>query len=94
MRRLAAIGRASYSIYLWHVLLAYYPIQILAARLIGTGPDWSEWSMIMAAYVSLALGVGVLMSRTIEQPVLALRDRMLSPRSPAACTDFGIPGRE
>jgi len=75
-RLLAAIGFYSYSIYLWHIEVLRFVQQTTRA----TGSA-SEWCYVTALYVLGAAMVGVLMCRCIEQPALALRDRLVPPRS-------------
>jgi peptidoglycan/LPS O-acetylase OafA/YrhL len=58
---LGRVGFYSYSIYLWHYVVAH-----LAPR--AGIPSF-------IAYVTLSLLVGILMAKLIEYPVLALRDR-------------------
>jgi peptidoglycan/LPS O-acetylase OafA/YrhL len=61
---LAIVGRHSYSIYLWHVALAAF-----FWRMLGSG-FLSFW-----AYLIVAVAVGIIMSKCIEVPSLALRER-------------------
>ena len=63
---LAAIGKHSYSIYLWHGFFSvFFSIHIVTHA-------WEFW-----AYVLCAISVGVLMGEAIEFPVLRARDRWL-----------------
>jgi peptidoglycan/LPS O-acetylase OafA/YrhL len=74
---LAHVGRYSYGIYLWHL-----PIQELAIRPVAAAglvpPDFVDnWSTYFTASI---LG-GIAVSRMVEMPLLALRDRLFPPRS-------------
>jgi peptidoglycan/LPS O-acetylase OafA/YrhL len=71
---LAMIGVYSYAIYLWHVETAYS----IALRLAASFPSGPlTWLLLTAVYLSLAIAVGVLMTRCIERPALAMRDRLM-----------------
>ena len=83
-RATATIGFYSYAIYLWHVALPLPISRWLDMVAVSYGMSaWVRWSFITPTYVILAFGVGVLTSRTIEQPFLVLRDR-LCPHRPGA----------
>jgi peptidoglycan/LPS O-acetylase OafA/YrhL len=82
---LAAMGRYSYTIYLWHVPVAV-PLAWVAARA-GVPPRdllmphaWTIHSgkvyLAHAAYLTAAIAVGIVFSKLIEIPVLRLRDRL------------------
>src|SRR5204863_142540 len=60
---LARIGAYSYSIYLWHYVVAH----VLP----------SEGVSLFILYVALSLILGIVMAKLIECPILALRDRWL-----------------
>lgn len=68
---LAAIGRYSYSIYLWHMTVRY----------LFWREDWqltdsaAGFMVVFPVYIVLSIVMGVAMSRLVEMPVLALRDR-------------------
>jgi len=66
---LSWIGCYSYSIYLWHVV-AMLGIEQLSVR-------WFRFPLYFAA----TIGLGVVMSKLIEVPVLKLRDRVVPWRS-------------
>ena len=70
----AWMGVYSYSIYLWH-LPTRVGIRLAGARLFGGG------SMALAvesvAYLVLAIGVGVVMAKVIEFPLVRVRDRFI-----------------
>ena len=81
-RGLARVGVFSYSIYLWHIDLAQTPMKkvaILAASF--PLPGWAVWLGVTAMYVALAYLTGALLSRLIEMPMLALRDRLFPSRT-------------
>jgi peptidoglycan/LPS O-acetylase OafA/YrhL len=61
----AQIGQYSYSIYLWHWTLAIAFLQVKTTAAVF-------WS-----YIALSLAVGILASKAIEMPILALRNRVL-----------------
>lgn len=80
VRWLAAVGRCSYSIYLWH-LLTVRPFEAwMVAHAPAAGPRAPWWCAITLTYVSASVGVGWLMARLVEFPVLRLRDRVLPSR--------------
>jgi peptidoglycan/LPS O-acetylase OafA/YrhL len=77
-RVLARIGFYSYSIYLWHMPIHHWLIVILEVKS-GPGPNWWIYS---AVYLCGSIGIGILMARLVEYPVLRIRDRLFpSPRS-------------
>jgi peptidoglycan/LPS O-acetylase OafA/YrhL len=63
---LAWVGRYSYSVYLWHMIIA-----MLCANMIGQTP-LSFWIYLVG---SLIVGVG--MAKLIELPVLRIRERLI-----------------
>jgi peptidoglycan/LPS O-acetylase OafA/YrhL len=75
---LASIGRNSYSIYLWHV-----PIYFAAVNAVRAAAGRDIFALEAALYVGGAIAGGMLMSRIIEQPVLALRDKLFPSKSGA-----------
>jgi peptidoglycan/LPS O-acetylase OafA/YrhL len=100
-RLLILVGVYSYSIYVWHIDIAYRLVDLLAGAglLSGASPSL-RWPTLMAGYVLLAVGAGVLCGRCIEVPALALRDRLLprqnlagGDRSGDSCADTVSGGR-
>ena len=75
-RLLALVGRHSYSIYLWHMPVILWLVPAVTQRM-GLANDWAT---AMVA-VTLSVGVGLLMSRLVELPVLWLRERYFPSRS-------------
>jgi peptidoglycan/LPS O-acetylase OafA/YrhL len=81
-RWLARVGVFSYGIYLWHIDLAQTPMKKVAALAAGAAlPGWALWLGMTVCYVALAYFTGAVMSRLIEMPVLALRDRLFPSRT-------------
>lgn len=74
---LTRMGRDSYSIYLWHMPVSAWGVQ-LAIEARG-GP--LLWPTYAALYLGGSLLVGVVLARAIEWPVLRLRDRLYPSRS-------------
>jgi peptidoglycan/LPS O-acetylase OafA/YrhL len=70
MERTTRIGEYSYSIYLWHWIPSLVFIQL------------KPTAILFWLYIALSLTVGILISRLVEMPALALRNRVL-PVSPA-----------
>ena len=69
---LAWVGMYSYSIYLWHVTI----IGFMSRHL----DEW-PWALSATATTIAAILFGALMSRTVELPVLRIRDRLFPSRS-------------
>ena len=61
---LATIGFYSYSIYLWHALLALIFLKLPASV-------FGFW-----LYIALSIALGMLMAKAVELPALALRERL------------------
>jgi peptidoglycan/LPS O-acetylase OafA/YrhL len=66
---LARIGRASYSIYLWHQAVNH-----LGARGILLAAGSSSWWLYFGVYVAGSICFGLLMHEMLERPLLRLRD--------------------
>ncbi len=71
---LAAVGRHSYSIYLWHIaVLEWFALRFFSPA--------EHWGVCMAVYLAGSICVGMVMSKIIEYPMLKLRDRLFPSRS-------------
>lgn len=77
VKAITAIGRYSYSIYLWHL-----PVRVLCARLLWQPllPHFN-WGLYAITYTFGSLVVGILMAKLVEVPMLKLRDRFYPTRS-------------
>jgi peptidoglycan/LPS O-acetylase OafA/YrhL len=83
VRWIARMGFFSYGIYLWHIDLAQVPMKKAGLFVAGLGlPDTLVWLALTSIYVALAFLVGAVMSRLIEIPFLALRDRLFPSKLP------------
>jgi peptidoglycan/LPS O-acetylase OafA/YrhL len=81
-RILMLIGIYSYPIYLWHMDCAFRIIFNLSeTTLVQAIPTWVRWLVGMFCYVVLASVTGIVLSRLIETPALALRDRLFPRKS-------------
>jgi len=92
VKRLAAVGYYSYSIYLWHLLVAFVMpwVGMWLARLHRPLLDAIYQYAHFPLYICLALALGIMMARLIELPVLAIRDRVFPSRS----TPLSVPAAE
>lgn len=72
-RWLAAIGKQSYSIYLWHMTF----LLLILKPAFGRDGGWTLWF----CHFALSLGGGMLLGMAIETPFLRLRDRLFPSRS-------------
>jgi peptidoglycan/LPS O-acetylase OafA/YrhL len=92
LRAMVRIGFYSYPIYLWHVDAANKIVRALAetpeAKAI---PGWLRYLLGSGIYILFAILVGVLMSKCIEVPCLALRDRLFPRRSEALPVAAAVP---
>ena len=79
---LASIGFHSHSIYLWHMpaQIVMMPI-IVAALLPATATPDVTFAFKTGIYLTAAVIVGVWIGRFIEQPALAVRDRLFPTRA-------------
>src|ERR1039457_4278204 len=69
-RWLSRIRQSSYSIYLWHLPVAWFSVSVLQDRL-----HWGR-NAVFGTYVLAAVGVGLVMAHAIEGPGLRLRERL------------------
>ena len=78
-RIIAGIGTYSYSIYLWHLPVQYWVVKPLLTKL-----GMNNWFFYAGFYLLGAIVVGVILSKTIEYPILKIRDKYFPRRSLAA----------
>jgi peptidoglycan/LPS O-acetylase OafA/YrhL len=69
VRWLSGIGRSSYSIYLWHLPIAWFAFSVMQGRW-----HWDR-NVVFWTYVAASLVVGIGMANAIEYPVLRMRER-------------------
>jgi peptidoglycan/LPS O-acetylase OafA/YrhL len=81
-RLVAFIGLHSYSIYLWHVSFALRPAEAIGVWWKALPGD-AAWLLGMTFYLSLAVGVGVLLGKLIEMPALRLRESLFPAPAPS-----------
>ncbi len=60
----ASVGFYSYSIYLWHDLLSMFIT------------NWPNSASAFWSYIFISIALGIVMSKAIEMPALALRDKL------------------
>jgi peptidoglycan/LPS O-acetylase OafA/YrhL len=82
-RCMSRIGRASYSVYLWHLPVAFLALILLQDRL-----HWGR-NLVFATYVAASIAIGMGMAEAVENPALKLRERLFPERaaSPQVKTD-------
>jgi peptidoglycan/LPS O-acetylase OafA/YrhL len=76
---LAYVGRYSYSIYLWHVPVVAWGMDLLARK--QRLPASREAQFLI--YLGSSLLIGIAMSKLVEYPALKVRDRLFPSRSAA-----------
>ncbi len=74
---IAAIGRQSYSIYLWHMAVFYSVDWLLPQKL----PFEQRFFLHAATYITLAIVLGSALGLLIEVPALKLRERLFPART-------------
>jgi peptidoglycan/LPS O-acetylase OafA/YrhL len=85
-RPLAALGRYSYGIYIWHLFAAQSVLSWLP------GLDYhSTTPLAQAVKFGVAIGAGVLATIVVDRPTLRLRDRLLPATTPV---EAGSPAPE
>jgi peptidoglycan/LPS O-acetylase OafA/YrhL len=77
---MAKLGAYSYSIYLWHMPVCIWGLAFVESAL----GEACGFGIRAAVYLLGSLGLGVLMARMLELPVLRLRDRWFPSRSRGA----------
>jgi peptidoglycan/LPS O-acetylase OafA/YrhL len=70
------IGQASYSIYLWHMLVYWG-----SAEICPPGAHSFAFYLQVLLYISGSISLGLVAAKLVEQPALRLRDRLMT-RSP------------
>jgi peptidoglycan/LPS O-acetylase OafA/YrhL len=86
---LARVGAYSYSIYLWHLVVASLGLTLIRRAYNQTYAILSHGTIAQplhpllefAAYVIASVAVGIAMAKVVEMPVLRLRDRYFPGRS-------------
>jgi peptidoglycan/LPS O-acetylase OafA/YrhL len=78
-RGIALIGKYSYGIYLWHATIIGFVARTVVSRLPGEGGSLN-WVIAETALTMASVLFGIFMSRLVEVPVLALRDRFFPSR--------------
>ncbi len=84
---MATLGAYSYSIYLWHLAVRLYGVQLIE-RACGVTPGLSVRA---ASYVIGSLLLGVLMAKIVELPALRLRNRWFPSLTSGPIEDQPIP---
>jgi peptidoglycan/LPS O-acetylase OafA/YrhL len=82
-RTVAWIGLFSYSIYLWQFDLAVNPVEAWVLPHLPHHPATLFWALGSAIYLLVAVVTGVILSKLVEMPVLALRERLFPRRQRA-----------
>jgi peptidoglycan/LPS O-acetylase OafA/YrhL len=80
VQALSALGKHSYSIYLWHMFIVVWGFPLIE----GTLDTELSQERRLALYLAGSFVVGVAMARGVEVPMLRLRDRLFPSRGPSA----------
>jgi peptidoglycan/LPS O-acetylase OafA/YrhL len=92
-RFLIFVGIYSYSIYVWHIDVAYRLVDLMSsAGMLADASPSVRWLTLMAIYVLLAVGSGALFGRCIELPALSVRDRLFPRNDPHNRERSSLPG--
>ncbi len=75
-RAVAFIGRHSYSIYLFHLVIGLNTARWIFSTGILASSETARWLLVMGGFAASAICGGIVASRLVEFPVLALRDRL------------------
>jgi len=84
---LALVGYYSYAIYLWHPPAASGGIK-LVERVFGVN---LHYLVAFAIYLAASIGLGVIMTKAVELPILKLRDYLWPPRGSVRSLEAAIP---
>lgn len=76
MRLLSTLGRASYATYLWHIIVR----NLVQRGAPSVGLD-ENGTLTFALFVVASFALGIAVTKAVEAPVLAFRDRVYQTRS-------------
>ena len=85
-RMVAVTGRASYSIYLWQLLLAGKLLNHFSYLIPFKSNPTLHWLLATSLLVLLSIFEGILIARLVEVPTLLIRDRLFPGRAKAIKT--------
>ena len=88
-RGIALIGKYSYGIYLWHATIIGFVARTVVSRLPGEGGSLN-WVIAETALTMASVLFGIFMSRLVEVPVLALRDRFFPSRGSRGISCYSL----
>lgn len=71
-RSLATIGFYSYTTYLWHMAVIHWGINGFSKHVTQV-----NYPVSLGLYFVLSVAVGIVLGKWVEQPILALRDRLV-----------------